>query len=67
MYLLTHIPAPFRVEGTCIDQYFVTAAASLSLASDVGIWLLPMITIFQLQMTTRRKIEMGLLLSLGLV
>ena len=66
MYLLTHIPAPFEVKGSCIDEDYATWAAALSLSSDLLIWILPVVAVLKLQMTVRRKVELCALLSLGL-
>lgn len=67
MYLWMHIPAPFPVEGSCISEYFVTVNAALSLASDVGIWALPMAALIGLQVSKKRKIALAALLSLGVL
>ena len=67
MYPLTHTPAPFPVSGHCIHSRYATYLAAFSLGSDVGIWLLPVIAVLKLQMTAKRKIELCLLLSLGVM
>ena len=67
MYILTHIPAPFEVHGTCISFDYATWNAALSLSSDVAIWALPVVAVWKLQTTVQRKVELCILLSLGLV
>ena len=67
IYVWTQSPAPFLVHGHCVSNYNITALAALSLSSDILIWILPISSILKLQMGARRKAELCILLSLGLV
>ena len=65
IYLWMHLPQPFPIHGSCISQNFVIYLTALSLVSDVGIWLMPMVALFKLKMSARKKFELSLVLSLG--
>lgn len=65
IYLWMHIQPPFPVEGSCISSNFVIINSSISLASDIFVWMMPMATLFKLKMSTRKKVELGGILSLG--
>lgn len=55
-----------NIGGTCLDQQSVILAdAAVSVASDFGILILPLILTIHLQMSTKKKIRVAVVLGAG--
>ncbi|KAF2871123.1 hypothetical protein BDV95DRAFT_573330 [Massariosphaeria phaeospora] len=59
---------PFIPGGRCLDSTAVfRTAASFNIFSDVSILILPSLSIWQLHVPFKKKVEIFLLLALGLL
>ena len=65
---IAHSWNPLEVPGRCINEVVATTMFSLTLLiTDLIIYTMPMPITWQLEMTTRRKVETTLVFTLGLL
>ena len=65
VYLDLPVKTDFAPRGHCKTPNFINYMSILNVVSSFGIWAMPMVALFRLQMKPRKKIELGFLLSLG--
>lgn len=57
---------PFITDGHCIDILAINvAASSINLLSDLAILILPQVSIWSLQMSLRRKVQISAIFLIG--